>query len=78
MRRPWPTGGLLRQKKAKYSPALKEGLVRFSENLPDVIRARLVSSFDNYSPLKGIFWPIMYRRNTVYEVTKSIDTGQTF
>jgi len=38
--------GLLRQKKTKYSSALDEGVIRFSENSPDVIRARLGSSFD--------------------------------
>jgi len=38
--------GLSRQKKTNYSSALDEGAVRFSENSPDVIRARLGSSVD--------------------------------
>jgi len=38
--------GLLCQNKTKYSSALDEGAFRFLENSPDVIRARLGSSFD--------------------------------
>jgi len=38
--------GHLRQKKTKYSSALDESAARFSENSPDVIRARLGSSFN--------------------------------